>query len=447
MHRPVGEARPRPKLGLLRWCRLDLPQSATHKAFRDIGWDPPHVALERVKQLLKENFSGVVATQLSEDSFNLCKNSKRLVKNMRYRTPERCFGILLERDVVGRVHRFTGIAPDEALAKRSVKLSKSVFHAGGQDCSVNSRAIVGTNSRPKWYSSKAEDIGRIFADGQLYLDAKTVGQPSIVETAWLGALCAAGHRLLIRKKAPDAPWFFAMHHFSGSAVAVWPAVVKRFEGYAIEYAEFAPLGEIRLVSVVNLQDYEGSAFVWRSPTWQFVNMPNARGSLPPAVRPVLISKPEALHAVGARHAFWKLEVAWLKKLAEHLGVDLLAGSSLLQILLRLSMSILSCTEEAALVIAAQRISTTHIDNAFASELLEIDEVHDILSKDDVVVFERQQKVAKSKQQERREIEREYLDTAHRVRQAAPKRKKPRSSSSRSVASSRPLRLPPLHELS
>lgn len=72
--------------------------------------------------------------------------------------------------------------------------------------------------------------------------------------------------------------------------------------------------------------------------------------------------------------FWKLEVAWLNKLADHLGVDLLAGASLLQIHLRLCMSTLQCTEETALDIPAPRISRPFIENFLASELLEIDEV-------------------------------------------------------------------------
>lgn len=160
-----------------------------------------------------------------------------------------------------------------------------------------------------------------------------------------------------------------MQSFSRRVVAFWLAVVKRSEGYTVEYAEFAPLGQIRLISAVSLQGYEGVAVVRVSPIWQFLNIPKARGSSPPALRPALVSKPESLHAVGARHAFRKLQVAWLKKRAQHLGVDLLVGASLLQILLQLCISILQCAREAALVLAAQRISTTYIDNAFASELL------------------------------------------------------------------------------
>lgn len=426
---------------MLAWCWRAVPSSAQlrhscflravarafvvskTKAFSELGWELE--SMEPVKNLVREHYTGILATQASEDSFNLAKNSKRLVKNMRYRTPERCFGVLLDKDVVGRVHRFKGVTPDEGLDRRSVKLSRDVFHSTGQDCSIPAKDIVGNGSRPKWYSAKPEDIGRSYAVAQLYLDAFRTQQPAAVEQAWLGAMCDASRRLLIRRKAEGSPWYFCLHHFSGSSVAVWLATLQSFSGYSMQFAEFSKdVDGIVLVSILDLQEWEALGFSWRSPTWQFVRLPKCRGSIFPAVRAVVDGAPQALQAVGAKAAFWSLGAPWLHKLAAHLGIFIESGSSLLEILLNLSTAILGVSEEQALRFAAHRVSKVHVHDAFSAALLEIDDVHDVLARDDVQVFEKQQVSSKARREERRSLEKEFHARAHAIRSSTqPPQKK------------------------
>lgn len=400
-----------------------------------------------ITRMATHRLTGVLAPQASEGAFNLCKNSKLVKGKARYRRPEKLYGILLDRDVAGRVHRFQTVSPDAGMEKQSIVLQKASFQPLSTESSMKFGDIAGTKQKPSWYTCGANDLARISGDIQLMHDCRAAGDASLVAFAWLGQMCSASHCLLVKKVGTEA-WYFAMGHISDSAVVVWPAILREVSGQqsGAQYAELdMSVDQVMLVPVLSATDWLAMSFRWRSPAWQNTTWSTSAGRLAPAVRAVVTGQPAPLLPVAASQAFWELDATWLRTLVAHLDVGVAPGDSLLQLLLSLITSILGVDIDAALQIARLRMASAEIESRFQAELLEVDDVHDVLDRNDIRVVESRQAVAATAKQQRKAFHSEFAKKVQE-RKATGQPPKKRARSTGASSASRPTKLPPLHEI-
>lgn len=276
------------------------------EAFRELGFG--HDRIGEIIRMARNRFTGVLAPQASEDSFNLCKSSGLIKGKARYMRPQKLYGILLDRGVAGRVHRYRTVAPDAGLHQQCVSLPKTAYQACAVEGPMSFGEMSSTKQKPEWYTDGANDLARISGDIQLMHDCKACGDASMVAFAWLGHMCAA-HALLIKNTDSEA-WDFVLHHINDSAVVVCPATLRHVPGQAdtVQYAGLdMAADQVVMVSILSAEDWVAMTFRWRSPASQRRTWPSAAGRLAHAVRAVVVGPPAPLLRVAAQHAFWELD--------------------------------------------------------------------------------------------------------------------------------------------
>lgn len=402
--------------------------------------------------ITEKRLSAIMASQASEDMFNAAKNSSLVKGKKRDRRPQKCYGVVLDRNIMSGVHRYDGVEADVGLPSLSVALPASAFQMEPSKCSLNVKGLAGTASKPPWYTTGPEGIAKAYADLALIRECSRMASPVALDFAWLSRLCAATHRVVMRPAscAGDDGWVFALHSWGDSAALVWPAKVERVAGrQQMVWAEpDLAYDDVMLVAVVDLEACAASTVTWRSPAWQFTHIP-ALAQRPAAIRGFFDGKVGKLHEVAARNAFWRLDSGFLHALASYLGIVIPPGSSMLQLILGLMQSILNITEGEALDLASRRVATTEVQDSFQQELMQVDDVHDCLDRHDVRVFQQEQQASKQKQGERQSFRKEYGEKVEQRRATEQPKKKARTNSRNkpTPSSSAPSRLPPLHTIS
>jgi len=215
-----------------------------------------------------------------------------------------------------------------------------------------------------------------------------------------------------RKDAPLG-WHVALFALAASAVYAWPAQKEPIIGTNDSvFTLREDVGDVARLAFTDWKGLTGQTFTWRSPAWQKIHWPRCKWAS--AVRAVAVGKEEALEVLGARFAFWSIDLAALIVLARIFEIALPVGASLLDVILTLVMAILKCTLDEAIDIAKKRVSIEVTeDNLCEEELLDVDEAADCLEKDDVQRVENQKK----KLIERKEKVTVYRDDiVHLIRQ-------------------------------
>lgn len=237
--------------------------------------------------MASNKIKGITSTQLIEDTFNFQKNSKVIKGKKKFRRPEKAYGVVLARQVLSKVHRYHEPPIDAPLSHRSVRLPGSAFQPVDKpagDFPIGQ--IVSTVQKSPWYSPSAANWSQAHADLALLRDVSISGSWASLSTAWLGVLCQRKHKILLRRGSGGSEQWFALHHWSDSAVLVWPALAILLPDstdicYVPDLRVHAPC----LLPVVELSTWEALSFQWRSPAWQLHHYPAlATGGLEPAIR-------------------------------------------------------------------------------------------------------------------------------------------------------------------
>lgn len=159
-------------------------------------------------------------------------------------------------------------------------------------------------------------------------------------------------------------------------------------------------------------------------------------------------KPQPLIRVAASAAFWGMDKCSMDKLAKHLEINIPHGSSLLTTILSLAQGVLKDKSESeVLQICSARLAGVEPD-AWAEELLQVDEAISCLDKHDEKDFKREQEQATTAKELSANLARE-LSARHvalRAKQAEAQGQKPagkraKKSSASASSSSRPTVLP------
>lgn len=160
-----------------------------------------------LQTLVRQNYHGIIASQLAEDCFNIQKNHKHIKGQKKWKRPEKTMGAVLAREVLGRVHDYRPPPLDIPLNARSQRLSKSTFVVDPYQASMNLSGINGTQSNTSWYSPAGDQWCQ--RDGDLAALQECCLQNSWARLGflWFGQLCKRSHKLLLRKQ--DGSWYFA----------------------------------------------------------------------------------------------------------------------------------------------------------------------------------------------------------------------------------------------
>jgi hypothetical protein len=407
------------------------------KAFDSVGYDGD---LSEIKRIVSENFCGVVSSQASEDSFNVCKNS-RLVKGKRKsRRPEKCYAVILDRGVAHKIHRYDKVEPSAAIGMSSVHLTEEAFKGNPKEVSLPVEKLATTQRTPPWYSCGPADIGRVYADLQLYRDTKDSGNPASVQNAWLGRLCSSKHRLALWYKGDC---MLALQNFNDSSVLVWPADVYNFHGSDTKYIVPRHASTITLISMLQIEGWGASTYEWRSPSWQNETIPGSRG-MSIQVRAVQTCVPTVIETVAARNAFWQLDRNFLDSFAALMGIAVPNGSNLVTALLTMIRHILKCTDEEALKAIQLRIALNEKELTFHDEIIEMDDVQDVLDRNDIQTFEQRKQHVKTSRSAAKVLEADFVEAHRALREAAAPKKKQRKTNVKTEVGGK---MPPVHELS
>lgn len=196
--------------------------------------------------------------------------------------------------------------------------------------------------------------------------------------------------------------------------------------------------------MLRLDGWSALVYRWTSPTWQFANLPNARGALQPAVRAVVTSDEEPLAKAACRQGFWKLDATFLRSLGQLQGVPFAGKATILEMLVSLIKHNLQVDDFQALGFVKHRVANQDAGMQFLQEVAELDEAMEVVDRHDVQAIEAHRKTARKSVDEHKSFVAEFGD---RVRKAAPPQPKAKNKSrqragvGRGNADAKPDRIP------
>lgn len=409
-------------------------------------------ARDKLLQLVIERYSGLVGSQICEDILNSAKNANTLRNGNKFRRPERAMGAVLAREVPSSVHRYEGVAIDTPLPRRYVRLGREVFAANKVDASYNFSEVSSTKQKPDWYSPGAGKFTQADADLQVVMDAYQRSDWAILDTAWEGLFCCAGHQMLI--KLPGGhEWMLALYHWPDSAVFVWPVALTPVPGHPSDrFIQLqSRLQQPALVTVTNIEHVKAMPFVWRSPCWQMQKFKKAPSEWCMAVRPFPAGDgKDSLLKVAAQNAFWMVDKTSLERLVRSRGLPLPPGRSLFETIVALVEKYAGGgTAEEVLAIAAKRLAKMRSADSWTEGILEVDDAVECLDHHDHKVVDNEKKNALDRKAELEDFRKDYRQKASQVHSSKDSagRKRSRqgaaSSSSSSNSPAFPARLPPI----
>jgi hypothetical protein len=113
----------------------------------ELGTDVLHAEMQ---WLAVNRFSGIISSQLSEDTFNYAKNSNLLKGKRRFRRPQKAMGVVLAKKVISNVHKFKEVEIDSFIKEKMVCLPVEAFVAKPANASRSFKEIAGTNQTPTY---------------------------------------------------------------------------------------------------------------------------------------------------------------------------------------------------------------------------------------------------------------------------------------------------------
>lgn len=281
------------------------PPSIPHK----VGWSPH----PKLKDMLKQRYSGLGATTICEEAINIAKN-RRKYYGKRFRKPETVTRAILSSDLMGGRHKFDQVAVDMVNTKKTDTLTKAAFSADPSCRSLRFQDIVSSGSGVDWWSPCAQGLCAPAADLKLLADIA----PNLLmaSCARLGKLFHIKHKFAFQTSGQAASsvvvWYLPLEAIDNSAVLAWHATKIQCSANGDSY--FSPdltVSEPVLVSVVSLRDIKAQAFEWRSPVYQFRKHTTHFRDIPMGVRPLAVGGKRTVVEIGVRAGFWCRSPSWM----------------------------------------------------------------------------------------------------------------------------------------
>lgn len=356
------------------------------KMCENSGWALRPALIAWLHQASEKNIS----TVLCEDGFQRQKGKVDKQNNHQCRAA-RAFGTLLEMEVMGVVHDYSEVRPDELSGSRVQRISAAAYKPPLKGTKVEDmHRIIGAtaNSRPFWYSPGVEQLPVEHIDLEMMRWCVRHNKIAEVGHAWMGCLLRAEHSILVRTKGANSNgnWVFPLLDTVGTCSLVWPAKqflspdasAKQFFTFNLEPPSMRDI----YLPVVDLSMFEAIPVRWRSP----LSLARDHPTVDPSAWLVLgvvceVTGPaEPLLTVAARHAFWSLGVVFLGMLARHLQLEIPNTRSLFEVCYSMVQQVLHCNDKDCVSIMAQRMGNDSLDSV--TELMELDEAYEVLDFDE-----------------------------------------------------------------
>lgn len=400
---------------------------------------------------IRQNFTGILGSQLAEDCFNHMKNHRLLKSKKKYRKPTKCMSAVLASKVLSQVHDYKEVDVVMAPEERSVKLSKEVFQATKLKPSLPFHKIVSTSSTVPWYSPGAANWSCASADLDAILYAHKHNSFAALQHTWFGTFVRPDHQLLLRRASGDPTWYFGTHAWNDSAFLAFPASCGKLPmtdgAYWVADMSKPPV----FLTMLALEDWVGVVYKWRTPAWQ-VAACAAAGSLPASLRAFSTTgEPKPFLTVAAMMAFWSVEKSTLTKLSSHLGLALPEGGSLMDTVWGLMKHCLpAASDEEIVQLCCKRVASFDLPTWWSDELLEVEEAAAVLERSDEQEIQKQKEKVASVLGQAQSFRSEFKAKAAAVAKAAAKshakrRRNTRDKTSTNAADALPERIPPWPE--
>lgn len=276
--------------------------------------------------------------------------------------------------------------------------------------------IVSHKSATSWFSPVAAGIFSPTAD----LEVLDTLSPEFhkVESLFYGRLCNCKFKYVMHK-ANDT-WLWPLTHLDDSGVLMWPCTQKRINQKVV-YFEFEHISTLDCIPVLDPSKEKVMEIEWTSPLWQRQHHLSHFRKVKQGVRPFGVGKETTLLKLAATKSFWDLPKSYIDQICKARHVDV--GCTLFDSLSNLIQAVLECGLEAALGHLSLRLASTDTDAVAAATLIEMDEAHEVLDKNDVTQLDAEKKAFHNRTVERQGFSSQYQAETAKTRQKTHKKRK------------------------
>jgi hypothetical protein len=279
--------------------------------------------------------------------------------------------------------------------------------------------IVGSKQKTEWNSPNPETMGAAYADVLLQDFVRRTNMVDEVQSHWRCKVLRGANPLLVRRKG-DSLWLFSLGDVQGIVGLGWPALSVMKFGSQYWELDLGPLGrQLHPLVITNSYDYDAIAIEFQAPLQQVLgkSLDTVIG-VEHGLVALAVTTPDSLFRVAAKQAFWEIDHKELKEfLVEFKGEDAPHDSLYRTLWKLISILLPEKSEEDLLIIMGKRMSCKEPN---VDDLLCIDDVLDVMTKDDVEQIKLAKLKSTCKGESRRTYVGEHDKECVRVRGKVPK---------------------------
>ena len=306
----------------------------------------------RLERLVTGRQTRFLTCRIADDSFNRIKASVDHQGHNTTCSMARSMAVIVDKGVIGKIHRFEEINRHDEILERSVKLSKETWKPELNpkkmdpklaECKFNT--VISTGEAP-WFSPNSENVYLPIVDVLTRRANVGRGRGHLMGDTWLSHIALPN--LMLRRKG-TVQWSFGNACACGAIGVGWPAVRCVQRGVELWYPDTGEKAETTWLSIVDPSEWEGMAFeVWgpmricceltapKALPHEEIHLPSKETFGKQPVAGFAITGVLDLFVAAAWLCFGTLPRTWLYKLLDYLGLnDGVDTSQLINILIAL----------------------------------------------------------------------------------------------------------------
>ena len=320
----------------------------------------------------KNSRGWLLLTCVSKDGVNRGRSEEEKGRTKRMANI-RCYSALARSDVIDKVHHYSGVPYKSEPCPRSLTWPSRLFQATHRGASIKGehglRSIVSFSQTPKWYSPSSTNMSQPHVDLMIARFLHSTNSWHFLDTAWLSCLFSCGPMLVWPPSSPHP--FAVVGQITSQAALGWPVTQHAYGGAAGSVAgdvqesdmwfelnaDVKSVTELKLLFVVDPDEWQAQAFSFTSPATQCRRRPLfdfAHGRRV-AIRMEPKGLKQNLLQFAAGQAFGKIAKPIVTKLLKHLGMEVMSGEKLFDLLWSLLQAVLpTASDDDLLAILGKR---------------------------------------------------------------------------------------------
>ena len=362
----------------------------------------------------------LMGTQACEDAFHAQKAQARKHPTLRI-ADESCYHILHHRQVLTRVHHFVEPPCGSEIAPRSSQLADTAFEPSDKHTWKELRRCSGTNQTPKWHSPGAGGRNATIGELETLRMAVPKGLCGKLDEMVVYSALLQGSDMLVRdlRTGIDGSWRFVLTELSPSCHLGWNACCVQYEGYtdvAYKFEGSASTPFWHPLMVDDPERWEVLPYARRSPLYQRLRWPKApQTSIANAcIMACPTTKPTSLLRFSAQQAFGDLPRPWLLQFAKVRSIETHAADTLFDILWTIVRETLKPIDDDDLLHIMKLRTIRSSLRSVGAELLDVDELRDMMTKDEIQQHAKQKEDHESHETHRRDFKAAYKEKKRKV---------------------------------